>query len=220
MAGSMAATDIIAAQAPPAGKRTSDVLEALFAGDPDGRLTIAETRGALDERAFGFLILLFALPNGVPVPGPPGLSAILGIPIFLLAAQLVLGWREPWLPQWLLRRSVRRGDFARVVARALPPLRRIEKVLRPRHAFVIDAPADRMIGLLLLLFAAVLALPIPLGNLPPAYAIIVMAFALIERDGLAMLAGIVIGLLSVVWGGLIIAAGWAAVTAFTQNLLS
>jgi hypothetical protein len=219
----MTATDIIVGPPRDAGAtrpRTSDVLESLFAGDPDERLTLGDIRAALDERAFGFLILVFALPNGVPVPGPPGLSAILGFPILLLAAQMALGWHEPWLPRWLLRRSVRRGDFARVVAKALPMLRRVERVIKPRHAAAIDPPADRIAGLLLLVFAVVLALPIPLGNLPPAYAVIIMALALIERDGLAMLAGVAVGLFSVLWGSLIIAASWAAVTSVAHQIFS
>lgn len=200
------------------GSRTSDVLEGLFAGDPDDRVSLADIRDALDDRAFGFLILVLTLPNGVPVPGPPGLSAVLGLPIMLLAGQLAVGQRKPWLPRWLLRRSVRRGDFARVVAKALPTLRRVEKLVRPRLPVMNTAVADRVTGVALLLLSVLLSLPIPFANLLPAYAIMLIAIGLIQQDGVAILLGMGVGLLSAVWGGLIISTGWAAVTTVTERL--
>lgn len=218
----MAATDIILAtkSRDRESRRTSDVLEGLFAGDPDERITLDDIRRALDDRAFGFLILVFALPNAVPVPGIPGVSSILALPILLLALQLAFGQRRPWLPQWLLRRSVRRGDFARVVATALPSLRRVERIVRPRLAAMNTPVTDRFVGLLLFLFGLVLALPIPFGNLLPAIAIVLVALALIEQDGLVMLAGIGIGIVSLAWGALIVTASWAAVTGIAAQVFN
>jgi hypothetical protein len=215
----MAETDIVLAVPTRTleGRRTSDVPEGLFAGDPDERITLDDIRRALDDRAFGFLILVLGLPN--LVPGPPGLSGALGVPIMLLAGQLALGWRRPWLPQWLLRRSVRRGDFALAIGKVLPYLRSLERVLRPRLAGMNGFAMDRLVGVLLFVFAIVLALPIPLGNLPPAVAVNLMALALIEQDGVVMLAGIAAGLLSIVWGAFLVAASWAAVTGIAAQVL-
>ena len=114
--------------------RVSDVLIALFdAGDPDDRVTIADLIGALHERAMGIGILLFALPNALPLPGIPGVSAVLGAPLILLALQLAVGRRDPWLPKSMLSKSLRRGDFARLFHRILPGLlwlaRRLDKRL-------------------------------------------------------------------------------------------
>ncbi len=200
------------------GRLTSDVLEGLFAGNPDDRISLADIRDALEDRAFGFLILVLTLPNGVPVPGPPGLSAVLGLPIMLLAAQMVVGRRTPWLPRWLLQRSVRRGDFARVVAKALPTLRRVEKLVRPRVPVMNSAVADRFTGLALLLFSIILSLPIPFANLLPAYAIILIAIGLIQQDGVAILFGMGVGVVSALWGGFIIGAGWTAITSILHSL--
>lgn len=44
-----------------------------------------------------------------------------------------------------------------------------------------------------LVLAAIIVLPIPLGHLVPGAAISVMGLGLIERDGLAVLAGFMIG---------------------------
>ena len=82
---------------------------------PDG-MTLREIRDRLDERAFGLMILILAIP--CLVPALYGVPQIVGIPILLLAGQMLVGRTEPWLPQAVLRRSVskawldRMADFA------------------------------------------------------------------------------------------------------------
>ena len=48
----------------------------------------------------------------------------------------------------------------------------------------------------------VLFLPIPLGNMLPAFAISLIALGILERDGLWIIVGAVLGVLSllIVWG--------------------
>ena len=48
----------------------------------------------------------------------------------------------------------------------------------------------RVVGLLCLLLAIVLPLPIPFGNVVPAATISLFALGLLARDGLAVLAGL------------------------------
>jgi hypothetical protein len=84
-----------------AAGRDHSLLEALFrlADDP-GRPRIFVT----DRRAVVALILVFALPNVIPVP--PGTSAILGTPLLFLTVQLALG-KEPWAGVDLLLQMLR-----------------------------------------------------------------------------------------------------------------
>src|SRR5687768_1820335 len=56
----------------------SDVLTRLSLGDPEEPLTLAVLRREFGPRAFGLMILLFALPNLLPVTGVPGLSTFTG----------------------------------------------------------------------------------------------------------------------------------------------
>lgn len=55
-----------------------------------------------------------------------------------------------------------------------------------------------MIGAFCLVLAAVLALPIPLGNMLPALAICLIVLGVLERDGLWVLIGTATGLVSLV----------------------
>jgi hypothetical protein len=97
------------------GRPLSDVL-AQMAGDPSReRISIADLLVTMRDRALAALLLLFALPNVLPVP--PGTSVFLGAPLLFLAAQLALG-KRPWLPKLIANRSMTRGDFGVLIARA------------------------------------------------------------------------------------------------------
>ena len=58
--------------------------------------------------------------------------------------------------------------------------------------------AERVLGALCLVLAVVLVLPIPLGNILPALAICLIALGVLERDGLWVVIGILVALLSLV----------------------
>ena len=167
-------------------------------------ISFADIRDAMGDRAFGALLFVFAAPNALPVTAP-GVSAVLGIPLMFLALQLMLGLAVPWLPRFVVRRSVRRQSFARVMNHALPWIRRAEKLSRPRLGVLASGAAERLIGLMCAVLCAVLVLPIPFGNMGPALAICVLALALLERDGLATIVGFAIGVATMLASGVIIA---------------
>ncbi len=152
------------------------------------------------DRAFGALMLIFAAPNVLPLP--PGTSTVLGAPLIFLAAQLALGRPRPWLPKLMAARSMSREDFAITIGRVTPWLVSAERLLKPRLSFLTRPPFEQVIGVICLVLAIILFLPIPLGNMPPALAICLFALAILERDGLAALSGALVAVLSVaiVWG--------------------
>lgn len=171
------------------GQALSTVLRMLAQETGRERVSIGELLHALGDRALGALLFIFAFPNVLPVP--PGTSAILGAPLVFLAAQLMLG-RAPWLPALVANRSIAHADFAAVVRRVEPWLQRAEKMLRPRLAHLAQPPMEYAIGLVCLVLALILFLPIPLGNVLPALAISVLALAILERDGLWVAAGLAV----------------------------
>ncbi len=183
----------------PSSQRLSVALQALGADESRSRISIRDLFAALGDRAIGALMLVFALPNIFPTP--PGTSAILGAPLVFLTAQLTLGM-SPWLPGIIANRSMAREDFAKVAARITPWLARAERLLKPRLTWLVLPPVEYVIGLLSLLLAIVLALPVPLGNMLPALAICFFSFAILERDGVCILLGMVMaGVSTLVVGG-------------------
>ncbi|MHB0953880.1 MAG: exopolysaccharide biosynthesis protein [Allorhizobium sp.] len=176
------------------GGRLSEILAGIAADATRERVSVADIFEAMGDRAFGALILIFALPNVIPTP--PGTSALTGAPLVFLSAQLMLG-QSPWLPNIIASRSMARQDFATIVGRVSPWLARGERMLRPRLGFLVYPPAEYLIGLVCLVLSAILVLPIPLGNMLPAIAICFFSFGILERDGACVLIGAVISALSV-----------------------
>ncbi len=189
----------------------SELLSQLCHGQ--GPLAIGEMVDHFGERAFGALLFAFSVPNLLPLP--PGSSTVLGAPLLLLAPQLMFGVHAPWLPKSLKRRTIDRGAMAKAFSKLIPTLRKIEKVSQPRLDFVFGNLGDRVIGLVCTILAAVLILPIPLGNMMPAAAVGALSFGLVQRDGAVVLLGY---LLTLVSGAILALTIGATVTAFRHLL--
>jgi hypothetical protein len=170
----------------PQRKRLSELLDEISADETRTRISVSDLIVAMEGRATGALLLLFALPNVLPTP--PGTSGILGLPLVYLSGQMMLG-RLPWLPPFIANRSMSRDDFAQMISRATPLLARAEKLLKPRLSLFVKDSAQNIIGAVCLLLAVVLMLPIPLGNMLPAIAISLISLGVLERDGAWVLGG-------------------------------
>lgn len=177
---------------------------------PTERVSLGGLIDALEDRAYAILILVLAVPNIVPNP-VPGLSGVMGVPLALICLQMALGRTQPWLPGFIARRSVSREGFRRVMARALPRVRWLERLLRPRLPVLSTWAAERVVGAVCILLAILLALPIPFGNTPTALALTVLALGLVERDGAFVAGGLAAAAVAT---GIAVMLGWGAVEAW------
>ncbi|SMO88467.1 exopolysaccharide biosynthesis protein [Paracoccus laeviglucosivorans] len=200
-----------------ARKSLSQRLTQLANDETRERIAMADLLTLMPGQALAALVLIFAAPN--VVPGPPGLSAILGLPMVYLTFQLMLG-RTPWLPPVIAQRTFARGDFAALVLRIAPLLARLEKLLRPRVPALVNYNAERAVGAFCFLLAIIILMPVPLGNMLPALAISLMMLGLLERDGLWVGIGAVTGALSlIVVAGVIYAMIKAVIFLFSRVFL-
>ncbi len=171
--------------------RTSAILARFLLFHDKGNISFDEIRTSLDDRAFGFLMVILALPNLIPII-IPGLSTILGIPLAYIGLQLMAGRNRPWFPGWITQRSFSRSRFQAMLARGLPYVVRVEHFLKPRAIWLVEGTGERVIGFIVLVLALTLTLPIPFGNGLPALAIVMFGLGLIEKDGLAALCGYIL----------------------------
>jgi len=177
-----------------APENLSDLLVRL-ARTTDRKVTIRVIAIALQDRSFGAFLLVFALPNLVPMP--PGATFILGLPLIFVAWQMMAspGGRV-FFPRVVSDYGVEPQTFEAIVKRLVPWMRWAEKLVVPRFWLFESRFAERLIGVFALILAIVVFLPIPLGNWPPAFALAVLGFAHSQRDGLGVIAGCLIGVLS------------------------
>lgn len=192
----------------------SDIILATARDWPLPRITLGELIAAFGMRSYGLLIVLFAIPNLLPVY-IPGLSPIFGIPLAIIALQLALGLPMPKLPGILTRRSLKREDLQSIAVAAQPWLRRIEWFLKPRPSALTRRGGERILGAYMFCLALLVVVPLPFTNGPPSFACAIIAIGLIEEDTLTILAGILVGLVASVlalsiMGGFwwLLVAGW------------
>jgi hypothetical protein len=177
----------------PLPRKLSEELAELRRHSMERALTLRDAIAVLGGRAYTLLLILLSLPFITPIP-LPGLSTPFGLAVGLIALRLALK-RKPWLPERLLSKPIPPVVFGKIFEVAAWVLRLLEKFLRPRFAFATAEPVlPRLHAVLMLLAATVLLLPLPIPftNTFPAWAIILVAAGLLERDGLFILAGYVV----------------------------
>jgi hypothetical protein len=188
----------------------SDLLLTLSEGDAES-VSVDALVEHFGRRAFGAVLFIFSIPNLLPLP--PGSSTFLSLPLLILAPQLAVGRRRPWVPRWLGKRTVRRETLRHMTERVVPWIQRAERATTARMGFMFGRTGDIAIGVVCTLLAAVLVLPIPLGNLLPATAVAALSLSLIQRDGLLTLVGYATAAVSV---GVLVLSGRLVLAAFER----
>ena len=182
-------------------------LEAITQSAPDEEITLGWLVDQLNERAFGFMLLILALPCCIPFLY--GVPQVASLPLLFISAQLALGRHAPWLPDRLRERTISRERLRSMVVRAAPYLRLYERVSRPRLRFLARSPAANIVGLALMLFSASILTPLPLTNTTPGIAVALAALGFLQCDGLAVILG---ALLGIVWLSLLITAAFGLIS--------
>jgi hypothetical protein len=169
-------------------------------------ITIGEIIEAFGERAFGFVLILFSLPNCVPAP--PGIAGVVGTPVLIFGVQLMLGHKHPWLPGFIRRRTISLAKFKRLIDIAEPKLRWLESWCKPRLTQLFSVVGDRMIGLFAFLVALSVLIPFPGTNFPPSIALVVVSIAVMEEDGYLLILGYLIGFAGLAYTATVLGASY------------
>ncbi len=93
--------------------------------------------------AFAPILLICALPEALPLP-IAGVSAIIDIPLIFISAQFLLGLSKPWLPSWIINRSLKREDFVKIINQVIRVLHKTEYLIRPRWYFFTSPASQRI----------------------------------------------------------------------------
>jgi hypothetical protein len=177
----------------PVPERASEILARLAQTELES-IDVGTLLEALKDRSFGIILILFALPNAIlPV------AWVLGTPILLFAIQMTMGRQEPWLPEIMRRPKLSRETFIRVMDYVSRYLAIIESWLKPRWNWLTTNRMERIIGAYLVFLTVVLLVPVPFGNALPSFGIAIIAAGLLEKDGVAILVGAIIGLIGTVY---------------------
>lgn len=174
--------------------RLSDSIVDIFA-ERDRVVTFEDFLDSIDEKSYGILFAILALPSAMPLPAP-GYSTPFGIMLLVLSLQYSFGRQYPWFPARVRRMKLKsRGKSSGRFQRAATKfLRFVEKFLKPRWSGMYKGGRPRLIfGIGLCLCSISLILPVPLTNTVPAMGVLLIGLGLLEEDALFGLVGLVVG---------------------------
>lgn len=163
------------------------------------------------------LTLVFLLPVSVP-----GVSTVFGAAILLIGTARLFR-RELWIPSRIKHRTVGTRRLRPALRKALPWLRKIERVSRPNRIawLVARGPVQAVNDGAIILGAILLMMPfglIPFSNTFPAVALLFLAIGLLQRDGVCILLGHVGNLATILYFTVLIAGGGFAAREVVERL--
>lgn len=175
-------------------------------------ITLRRLLVLVGEHGMLFLCALLTIPFLIPV-SIPGVSTVFGAGIVLIAIGITLN-RLPWLPDRLMDRELDAGKLTGILRRGLSVVARVEAYVKPRYRSITGtAVANRINGLAIVFAGLLLMAPlglIPFSNTLPAFAILLLAVGMAQRDGLVVIAGYIMILATLVYFGIL---AWAAFAA-------
>lgn len=164
---------------------------------PNQPATLNDVIDRIGVRGPYAVLIVLSLPFITPV-ALPGVSNVLGAVMIFIAWRLARGV-PAHLPKRAGQKSIQRERMVKILRISEKVLRFIEKFARPRRTPWLAWRSARLVNTFAIaIMAAMLALPIPptipLSNMLPSYAIIIMSISLMEEDGWLIWAGHVVSL--------------------------
>jgi hypothetical protein len=160
-----------------------------------GRLTLGRLVDALDTEGFALVLMILMFPSALPIP-TGGVTHVLELVSVLVAAQMVLGRSDLWLPRRLAAHELGTKFTEKGVPALLRRIRWFERFARPRFAHLLETRVARTaLGLVLLLFviAAFVAPPFTGLDTLPSLGVVVLCVGLVFSDALIVGGGIAVG---------------------------
>lgn len=191
--------------------KISSIFYRLGRKEPQGITKISELIADFHENGLLLTMLFFALPVAVPLPYPPGFTTIMGVPLIILAIQMLLGYRQIFLPTKISNYQIRNATLITISKKIVPIIARIEKYIKPRCEFANSVYCEQFVGLISLLCSIAVAVPLPLTNAIPACGIAIMMLGLLNRDGITIILGGLTSIIGISVGLIVIAASWLSI---------
>ena len=166
-------------------------LEAMAAEAPEAGFSLHQILDRLEERAFGAMLFILALPCAIPFLY--GVPQIVSLPMMALTLQMLAGREEPWLPAKFGSRMIHKAGLERTSKFGRKWFGWLEIISHPRLTFLTGKTMERVVALFLTVFAASILVPLPLTNSTPAIAVAIVAFGLMARDGILVILGAILG---------------------------
>ncbi len=178
--------------------------------------TLASLGDVFGDRTFAILFMVMMATSALPIP-TGGVTDVFAVITVLVALQMMVGRKTLWLPQKWGKIKLGKTFRQKLIPALVRILERLEKFSKPRIDVIFSTRlGDFVIGLIVAIFAVATILAPPFSGLDtlPAMGVVVIAAAMLLRDGYIFIGGTVIGSL----GLLLQFAFGAAIVRFIKSL--
>lgn len=178
---------------------TSALINDIYNKNIEDNIKIGTLLKSIDSGGFALLNLIFSIILMIPLPPP--IAIIAGLIVMFLSFQMIIGMKEVWLPKFITEKSIKRSTLTIIVEKSTVYLYKLERFTRRRFTFVSNPITERIIGAFIFFLAGITLTPIVFANTIPGLAIILISFGMINKDGLMVIIGFIVGIFSifVVW---------------------
>lgn len=166
------------------------------------KFEFAEFWDVMEKRGFGPMLALPSFIACTPIGAIPGIPSLAGGTILLIALQILLGRRHPWLPQRVKQLNCDADQLRYIVEKVKPYAVRVDRFLVPR-CFFMRQPVFRSFIALCCAGCGLVMIPlelIPFMGLIPAFAVFIMAIGMATDDGAVALFGVSLSLFGFILG--------------------
>ncbi|MDA7427748.1 exopolysaccharide biosynthesis protein [Primorskyibacter aestuariivivens] len=168
-----------------------ELLDAIEPGDNTVDISLGEILDKIGGRSFAPVILVPALLMISPLSAIPGMPTLSGLLIILITLQWVFARNHMWLPGVLLRRRVAASKVSRAASWLRKPTGWVDRHSHRRLRVLTTPPLTLVPKLSILLIASswpILEL-LPMVTSIGAFAVALLAFGMMTRDGAYLAAG-------------------------------
>lgn len=157
------------------------------AASKDERVSLEDVLDEVGYRSFAPFLLLSGIVSMAPVISDiPGVPVMAGLLVILVAGQMLAGRKQFWLPQWMLRRSMKSESLKKGLGYMKKPARFVDRIIRPRLTGVTRHAGTLAIALASVAVAALTPAMefVPFSAILAGIALTAFGLALIANDGL------------------------------------
>lgn len=192
MTTSNATNDTSANQSSPRDGRAEtvrEVVDSVLKVTDSETVTLGDLIISAGRASFTPLLFLPAVALATPLSGIPMFSTTMGILIFLVALQMLMGRDHLWMPTWLLNMQTKTGRIRDAFGRLDPVVTWLDNRTHKRLTFLAHRPFVFVPQLLCLVSGLIIPLLefVPFSSSLMGVAVALLALGMLARDGAMLL---------------------------------
>lgn len=187
-------------------RKTSDLLNEIksIESDLDGKVSVENILNKNNENAY-FLLILTTIFSFLPFI----FALFCGAINVYISVQIILRKKVILLPKMIRNLSIKKQTLTNIIDKILPTILKLESKTKNRLLFFFVKKYLNLLRIFMLIISIVIMIPIPLSGTIPAISLLLLLFGILNKDGLIVLIGLIIGVIGIFITTLIVFLGRA-----------